>query len=146
MDRIMKKVCNDVEEYGCSVLHIFEGNNTPCFTYSIGITEKTGQPEMIVTGLRHDLAHFIVNEYNRRIKEGEQFVEGKYYSDFIGGFDVTFREVDKSTLTNYTCRATEYYGSKNYRVLQMIFPSTSGLWPWDDQAPEAYLWNIPKLY
>lgn len=46
-------------------------------------------------GLKRDLAHWIVNEYNNRIKKGEKFKVDEFYDDFIGDFQVIFKKVAK---------------------------------------------------
>jgi hypothetical protein len=71
VDHSEVKALSDIEEYGCHVLHVFEDDGSPRFTYSIGIQQCTKQPELIVTGLKQELAQSIINKYNQRIKSGE---------------------------------------------------------------------------
>lgn len=123
-----------------------EEGEYPRFTYSIGIQEETSKPEIIVTGLKQELAHWLVNEYNNRVREGEQIEAGKYYEDFLEGFKVTFRLVEKKHYDEYFGWAKWFYDGDNFQVLQLIYPSTSGIWPWDDEAVEEYKWFVPQLY
>ena len=146
MDKAEEKALQDIEEHGCHVLHVMEEDEYPEFTYSIGIEQSTGQPEIIVTGLGKDIAHWMVNEYSNRVKNGESFKPGEYYSDFLEGFDVTFKEVEKKHYPEYFGWVKWLYKSDDFKVLQLIYPSTSGLWPWDENAPEEFTWFIPRLY
>lgn len=98
MDERDQKALDDIEKFGCHVINVMEGEESPQFTYSIGINQKQGMPDPIVIGLKHKLAHSIVNNYKDRLLAGESFEIGKFYSDFLGDFDVTFIEVDKKTL------------------------------------------------
>ena len=136
----------NIKEHGCHILQIMEENNSPRFSYSIGIQKTTGQPELIITGLKFELAHSIINNYNQRIKDGEHFEEGKFYSDFIEGFDITFKSVEKKHYKEYLGYGLWLHKGDNFKVMQMIYPNTSGIWPWDKKAPEDFLWFMPKLY
>lgn len=146
MDKGEEKALNDIEEYGCHILHVFEEGEYPRFTYSIGIEKNTGQPELVVTGLKRELAHWIINEYNNRVKAGEVFEQNKYYQDFLEGFEVTFKEVEKKHYPEYFGWGNWLYKGDNFQVLQLIYPDKSGVWPWDVDASEDFAWFIPRLY
>ncbi|MEM1156378.1 MAG: DUF4262 domain-containing protein, partial [Pseudomonadota bacterium] len=123
-----------------------EDDEDPGFTYSIGIERRSRQPELIVTGLKPELAHWIVNEYNARVRNGETFFSGGSYSGFLDGFDVAFREVEEKHYTDYLGWANWLYNGGHFRVLQLIYPNIQGIWPWDSIAPDDYTWFLPKLY
>jgi len=146
MDKFEEKALNDINEYGCHILHVMEEDNYPRFTYSIGIEKISNQPEIIITGLKQEIAHWMVNEYNSRVKAGEVFKAGEFYSDFLEGFEVTFREVEKKHYSEYFGWGNWLYKGDDFRVLQLIYPNTSGIWPWDKNAPEDFTWFVPKLY
>ncbi|MEO0868094.1 MAG: DUF4262 domain-containing protein [Cyanobacteria bacterium J06642_11] len=146
MEQSNAKILSDIEQYGCHVLHILEEENWPRFTYSIGIEKTNNHPEIIVTGLRRDLAHSIINECHARIQAGETFEVENFYGDLIEGVDVTFRQVEPKHYTEYFGSAIWFYKSRNFRVLQLIYPSTSGIWPWEPDAPEAFKFFLPVLY
>jgi hypothetical protein len=80
--------------------HVMEEGDYPRFSYSIGVEKTSGQPEIIVTGLKQELAHWIINEYNNRIKNDEVFMPGKFYGGFLEGLEVTFKEVQKNHYLN----------------------------------------------
>ena len=141
-----KTILNDINEYGCHVIHVFEEEEHPRFTYSVGIEQVSDQPELLVTGLPQELAHSIINDYSRRIKAGETFEPDSYYEGFLGGFDVTFKEVEKKHYTHYLGWAIWLYKGDDFKVLQLIYPNTSGVWPWDKEASEDLRRFIPKLY
>jgi hypothetical protein len=83
MDDGEKKALADIEAYGCHVIHVLEDNDDPPFSYSVGVGKTSGAPEVIVIGLKQPIAHFIVNEYNDRVRNGERFVAGQRYDGFL---------------------------------------------------------------
>lgn len=146
MDKADKKALKNIEEYGCHILHVMEEDEYPRFSYSIGIEKCTGQSELLITGLKQEIAQWMINEYNNRIKDGEVFEPNKLYEGFLEGFDVTFKEVEKKYYSEYFGWENWLYKSDNFKVLQLIYPNTSGIWPWGKEASEDFTRFIPKLY
>jgi len=135
-----KKALEDIEKYGCHILNVLEDSEHPNFSYSIGIEKRFNKPEMVIVGLKRELAQSIINNYCSRIKEGEDFVAGKYYSDFLEGFEVCLIEVAQKHYEEYFGWGKWLYKNNDFKVLQLIYPTTDGIWPWDNSASESYLW------
>jgi hypothetical protein len=139
------KALSDISEYGCHVLGVMEGEGQPRFSYSIGIGKQQSKPDLIIVGLKSELAHSMINNYKDRLLDGETFEPGKYYSDFLEGFDVCFVEVDKSHYGEYLGWGLWFYDSYDFEMLQLIWPTTEGVWPWDDRKSDFYMWSQPIL-
>ena len=145
MDERDQKILGDIEQFGCSVMHISAEGDLPPFSYSVGITMTSRAPEIVVVGLKRELAHYVVNEYNRRVREGEKFVAGNRYTGFIGGFDVLFVSVDHTHYREYFGYNLWLYKGSNFEVLQLVFPNTSGVWPWEKEADDWFRSWQPML-
>src|SRR4051794_16531923 len=65
-----EKALSDIAEYGCHVIHVLGEDESPPFSYSVGIEHTSGAPELLVIGLKHELAHSILNSYNARVRSG----------------------------------------------------------------------------
>lgn len=136
----------DIAKYGCSVMHVFDpAGDLPPFAYSIGIQRETGMPEVVVIGLKRPMAHSVINEYNSRVRDGERFEVGKYYSGFLEGFDVCVGAVPVSVYDDYFGQDIDFYGGRDFQVVQVIYPTTKGIWPWTVDAPESFLQWQPVL-
>jgi hypothetical protein len=148
-DAADRKALQDIERVGCHVLGVGddgdEGNGLPPFAYSIGIHGKTGAPELIVVGLALDTGMAVVNLYNQRVRAGERFVAGQQAEGFLQGLAVEFRAVHPSQYPEYLGWARWLYRGDDFPALQLVFPSSTGHWPWDDAAPELYLACQPLL-
>jgi hypothetical protein len=138
-----QKALDDIEEFGCHVINVMEGEEEPQFTYSIGINQKQDKADLIVVGLKRELAHSIVNNYKDRMLAGESFETGKFYSDFLGDFDVCFIEVDKSHYKEYLGWGLWLNDGDDFKVLQLVWPTTDGVWPWDSGKSDYYNWAQP---
>lgn len=133
-----KKALADIAEFGCHVLYILAEDDLPPFCYSVGIERSSAAPELVVVGLKQPLAHFVVNEYNRRVRSGERFTPGQFASGFIEGFDCQFREVHESHYREYLAWGVWLYNGTDFRALQLVYPTTAGIWPWDPEASDWF--------
>jgi hypothetical protein len=137
MDESDRKALSDIEQYGCHIIHVMAEDDLPPFSYTVGVQRTSHAPELIVVGLKQPVAHFVLNEYNRRIQAGERFSDGQFASGFLEGFDCCFREVDCSHYREYMGWDLWLYDGPGFKTMQVIYPNTSGVWPW---AKEADSW------
>lgn len=134
MDASEQKAVEDVAQHGCHILHVLEEGDLPPFSYSVGIYRTCGAPELIVVGLKQPVAHWAINEYSRRVRQGEKFQAGILAPGFLEGFEVTFREVHKSRYREFLGWGRWFYKGDDFPTLQLAWPSTAGVWPWDHDA------------
>jgi hypothetical protein len=136
----------NIEKHGCSVTSVFdpEGKD-PKFSYSIGIAKTTSAPELIVVGLNSDISLWLVNEYNRRVRDGEVFAAGISHAGFLDGHDVQFVDVAETHRKHYMTSACWLHGGPGFDALQLVWPDASGYWPWDEEAAESYRLGQPIL-
>jgi hypothetical protein len=145
MDPGEKQALEDIEAYGCHVIHVLEDEEGPPFAYSVGVQKTSGAPEVIVIGLKQPIAHFVVNEYNSRVRNGEQFVAGHRYDGFLEGFRVQFEVVGREHFAEYMGWDRWLYDGDDFEVLQLIYPTTAGVWPWEPQASDWFRQRQPIL-
>ena len=139
------KAFADIEKYGCHVLHIVEEADLPPFAYSIGIQQSCGAPELVVIGLKQPLAHFVINEYNKQVRTGARFRAGGYYSGFLESFDCKMQGVHRSHYKDYFGWGLWLYKGSEFEVLQLVYPTVEGIWPWDAEATEWFRNRQPLL-
>ncbi|MFO1328100.1 MAG: DUF4262 domain-containing protein [Rubrivivax sp.] len=141
-----KRDAADVEKYGCHVISVFDTDEKlPTFSYSVGIQATSGAPEAIVIGLRPKLGHSMINEYNNQVRRGVQFERAKQYSGFLGGFQIYVEPAKAALLSEYTLGCNRFYKGADYSVVQLIYPTTAGVWPWQRAASESFKSNQPML-
>jgi hypothetical protein len=138
MDKAERKAISDIEQYGCHIIHVFGEGELPPFTYSVGIWKSSHRPELIVVGLKQEIAHFVVNEYNRRVRAGEELRDGKVVSGFLEGFDCLLREVDRAYYIDYLGWDRWLYRGNEFPTFQLIWPTTTGIWPWQSEASDGF--------
>jgi hypothetical protein len=145
MDPSDQKTIADIEQYGCHVIHVMEEGDLPPFAYSVGIEKTSRAPELVVIGLKPPLAHYLINEYNRRVRAGERFELGQTVSGFLQGFDCQLRLVDPSHYREYFGAGIGFYQGTEFRVLQLVYPTVDGIWPWEAAANDWFRRRQPLL-
>ena len=68
-----EKCLADVEQYGLHIMHVHGDDAWPRFSYSIGLFHSFKAPEIIIIGLRTELAQWILNELAARARDGQQY-------------------------------------------------------------------------
>jgi Domain of unknown function (DUF4262) len=141
-----KRVAADVEKYGCHVISVFDPDEkNPSFSYSIGIQATSGMPEAIVIGLSPKLGHSMINTYNKQVRDGVRFERATLYPGFLEDFSIYIEPAKPALLGEYTLGCTRFYKGDDYSVVQLIYPSTAGVWPWQKAASEWFKANQPLL-
>ena len=104
-----RHVARDIERYGCHVISVFDPDGRlPSFSYSIGIQDSSGAPDVIVFGLRPELAR-------------------------------------RARYVRYAYGCARYDGEREYSMVQLVWPSTKGVWPWNKSASKWLVRNQPML-
>ena len=134
-----EKTLADIEKYGLTVFHIPEEDGLPSFTYSVGIEQSLGLPELIVIGLKAEVGHSALSECYRQMKEGTAIAPGSRVAGLLGGgFECEIGNVSPSYYEQYMGWAMWLYKGSNFRTYQIIFPNTSGVFPWEPAATEWF--------
>jgi len=129
------KALADIETYGLHVISVRgEGDLAP-FAYSIGIERSLGMPELIVVGLRPDVAHAAINACYEQMRSGIPIGPGTRVAElFGGGVECVIGEVAPSWYRNYMGWALWLYEGPNFRAWQLIYPDKHGVFPHESQA------------
>ena len=87
----------------------------------------------------------MVTEYHAQVKKGVQFKRGVLYEGFLNGFSIYVETVKPKISCEYTFGCSRYYQDKKYSVVQLVYPTTTGVWPWQLSATEWFKANQPMF-
>jgi hypothetical protein len=110
-----------IEEHGLQVLHISADTVCPAFSYTAGVYDISGKPELITVGLPSGPAHHALNKAVSLMKKGVDLTVGRH-RDIVGDVEVEFRKVDSKWLHHVMLRADWFYEGEDVPVLQLIYP------------------------
>ena len=128
-----KKLVDDVEKYGCHIIHVREEGDLPGWSYTIGLYDTFHQPEIVTVGLKTDTAQYLLNEIAHRLKEGLQIQEGLRQRELLENVECEFRKVDeRPELRAVVGYASWFYEADAFPVFQCIYPDLENRFPWED--------------
>jgi hypothetical protein len=131
-DESDRKMYRDILEYGCQVVAIEAGSNSPEFCYSVGLYLNFLHPEILVMGLSSDACTKAINQICREADEGKIIKPGDVRTDlFDSGRPVQFVTVEKLFYTEYLGYAHWFYRSLFFQppAIEQKFPALQALWP-----------------
>lgn len=127
-----------IEQFGHEVMQVAEGGGGSGWSYTVGLFDTSGVPEVIVVGLPNETAHFLLNEAARRLRDGVDLTIGRH-SDLIDKVECEFRAVDRKWVEHLMGRALWYYDSFEFPVLQAIYPDLENRFPGEEGFDERFL-------
>jgi hypothetical protein len=147
---------SQIEQHGCSVLSVGRDCRDELgWTYTIGVNDTSGKPDLITVGLPFKTAQVCLNEAVKRQRTGVDLTKGRQ-SELIGNVDCEFRPVDQNWVKHLMNWANWYYGGTNYPVLQAIYPDLENRFPEDQgfngrfaqplMQPEAAMGPVEKNF
>jgi hypothetical protein len=127
-----KSIAANIKKYGWHCLHVFSNQaDRTQFTYTIGLTETYGVPEIMVFGLPHDRGHGVLSACAALIKEGHRFeTDMPDENVLMGGYKVIFKSAKPQCFDEYFGTAMRYYGPKKFEAMVMFIPDKHHHFPW----------------
>ena len=136
-----RKLLSDIKQYGWNVVQIEEDNDGPAFSFSVGLFHSFGSSEILVMGLKRDVAHRIINNAALHISRGKNFKEFERTGELAEGYDCTFVPIAIENYEEYLGYAIWFYRSlkQPFPALQLIWPDKQGRFPWDSGYDKRFL-------
>lgn len=140
-----KDVIDGIREHigttGWSVLNIVPTEEDPDvrFSYTVGLTETFGHPEIYIVGLDHQTAHAILNELGAAIRKGKSFDQAMMSDEVLQGYPAAFRPITEITAILHSEIARAALKDVKFEATQMFYPDRKGKFPWDDDCNPRFV-------
>jgi hypothetical protein len=132
-----ERTISHVEEFGCSVVSVKRTKHGFGWSYTVGVFDTCGKPEIITVGLLPDTAHFALNEAAKMLRTGVDLTTGRH-RDLVGQVDCEFRPVDPKWVEHLMGWALWYYDGDDFPVLQAVYPDLQNRFPEDDEFDKSF--------
>jgi Domain of unknown function (DUF4262) len=127
----------NIETFGCTVVQVKSSNAGPGWSYTVGIHDTCGKPEVITVALPEETALFLLNEAARRLREGSQLSEGRH-REILGEVECEFRPADPKWIRHLMGWAVWYNDGVDFPVLQAVYPDRENHFPEEPGFDEAF--------
>lgn len=127
------RIARNVRDHDWHCLHVFaQDPSQDAFTYTIGLHERFGAPELIVFGLEQKQAHGVLSACVERVRAGHRFVPDLRDGEILrSGYGVVFKPLRRECFGEFVGTALRYYGDTQFKVLVMFLPDQEHRYPWD---------------
>jgi len=132
-----ERTISHVEEFGCSVVSVKRTNYGLGWSYTVGIFDTSGEPEIITVGLLPETAHFALNEAAKLLRAGVFLTTGRH-RDLIGQVDCEFHPVNRKWVEHLMGWALWYYDGDDFPVLQAVYPDVQNRFPEDNRFDKSF--------
>jgi hypothetical protein len=107
------------------------------WSYTIGVYDTSGNPEIITVGLPEETAHFALNEAVKCMRAGVDLTKSRH-RDLVGKVECEFRPVDPKWIKHLMNCAVWYYRGAEFPVLQAVYPDSENRFPEDQGFDKAF--------
>lgn len=132
-----KRTINQIEKFGCSVVHVERTTYALGWSYTVGVFDTCGKPEIITVGLPPDTAHSALNEAVELLRTGVDLTKGRH-RDLIGQVECEFRPVAPKWVGHLMGLALWYYDGDDFPVLQAVYPDLQNRFPEDEGFDKSF--------
>jgi len=120
-----------IAEFGLSIIYVLGDEHSMSWSYSTGMYDTWGQPEIIMTGFPNALSGSILNSIAKSNAAGQFLVPEARTPNLINNIDCIFRPVEDVWVRRLMLRSTWFYGDIPFPVLQCICPDFENKFPWE---------------
>jgi Domain of unknown function (DUF4262) len=132
-----ERTISHVEEFGCSVVNVKRTTYGLGWSYTVGVFDTSGRPEIITVGLLPETAHFALNEAAMLLRAGVDLTKGRH-SNLIGQVDCEFRPVDSKWVEHLMGWALWYYDGDDFPVIQAVYPDLQNRFPGGEGLDKSF--------
>ena len=121
-----RSVLDDIAKYGWHCIYILEQDGQPPWTFTIGLFETWKHPELVIFGLKRQVAHEILNIVAVKLAKGERIDLSQPTDDLVHGASCLLVGVPEH---HYRARfgfARWYYQGDGFPVYQIVWPNREG--------------------
>ena len=140
-DDLDTKLIGSIDRHGWALIDVFDTDGEhPGFTYTAGLLETYGEPELILFALGRDTRKTLLNDCVHRLQNGVGLPVGEHVDGLVNGFPVRFIDADTGRADiykDYLGWAHWYYGKRQFPVRQFVWPDKEQRFPWEPDCAAA---------
>lgn len=139
---IKASIDKGIAEHGVHIMHVFDGDNSPAFSYTIGLTTY-GLPELIVFGLPVQHAHPILHALAQTGRLDPENINPGILPKGIMNIDTLLIVADDEKAAEWGVQAYHYF-EPEYAVSfrQIVLPDEKNLYPWQEGYNDNFIQPI----
>ena len=131
LDEHERNFVAQIREHGWFGTHVFADDDGPGFTYTTGFWVTLGQPEVIMFGMKSDIAHDVMWDIFRHLKAGKTLPVRTRTDDVFGNLQACLFPMDKAHYAEHLGWSKWFYAGDAFPCLQLVWPDRGNVFPWE---------------
>jgi len=131
----------NIEKYGCHIMQVKGTSATPGWSYSIGLYDTCGAPEILTIGLPQRAALTAINAAATLCRNGTNLTLSRH-SNLLPNRDCQFLPVAPKWVDHLMGRALWYYEDDPPPTLQLIYPDLQNRFQSDPAFDPRFLQHL----
>jgi len=122
---------NKIEEFGWQTWTVGAEQLKRNFSYTVGVSDIFGLPELITVGLIPETGGHSLNRAVKLMRDGIDLTKGRF-RDIVGEVEVEFQSIDPKWMHHVMLRTDWYYEGRDVPALQLIYPDLENRFQWEE--------------
>lgn len=137
MQSLASQIDGLIHSAGFAVICIAPEPGVPPFAYTVGLTETHGSPELLIFGVRDQVAMPIFHAVVAKLNAGERFRDGQVLQQVLS-VPCVIKAVSEETGYQYALNVLLKYKNSAMTVAfqQIVYPDAAGVFPWEGNYSE----------
>jgi hypothetical protein len=144
LDEHEQNFVEKIRTYGWFGMHVGGDEAGPRFSYTTGFWLKFAFPEIIVFGLRREVAQDTFWYMYRELEAGKLFEIGIRESNIFQNVPAVLLPVSAQHYRAHLGWSRWFYGHDEFQCLQLVYPDVNGQFPWEG-VPDSVRAAPPDL-
>lgn len=133
VDTAVHELLDKIEKFGWTFIGVGAGEGEPSFTYTCGLTDKYGHPELVIIGLPPRQAQIVLEEMCAKVRDGYTYFPLEYRDVLANQVPVQLVSVSAERLAARFRFAHLVHSNPliTVRAMQVVWPDKESHFPWD---------------
>jgi hypothetical protein len=140
-----QNVLDNIARYGWHCVHVLGEGEHRAFSYTVGLDQSYGYPELLIYGLPRDTSHAVLAIAAEKAAQHQPIDVTRPTDELLEGYPCVFVEIPKDEYPEHVGFARWFYEGDSFPVQQIVWPSRGGFFPWHEEAPDSFKKAQPVL-
>ncbi|MEG3143459.1 DUF4262 domain-containing protein [Sphingomonas sp. RT2P30] len=139
LDEQERSFVASIREHGWFRTSVLAEEDLPGFSYTTGFWRNTGLPELIIFGLKHEIAHDVMWDLFRDAQAGRRLPCGVRTDAVFANLPAYVFLVARRHYAAHLGWSQRFYGDDDFECRQIVWPDRNELFPWEAGFDETFV-------
>ncbi|MBU6373907.1 MAG: DUF4262 domain-containing protein [Alphaproteobacteria bacterium] len=145
LDEDEREFVAQIRTHGWFGTHIYAEGDASGFSFTTGFCVTLNHPEVIVFGLDGEIAHDVLWDVFRDVRDGRPLRAGVRLDGVLADLPIYVFPVDVRHYEDHLGWSRWFYAGDAFPCLQLVWPDAAGVFPWEPEFTPEFVGLQPDL-